>query len=235
MKRTATLPIVFLIVASSNACVKTKVELLVPPGRYAPVAAEEVRVFMARAEIIELGYEYEPVGMLFTSGSADHTGQEDFLRSAREKAGEIGANGVILGEMDEPSFGERLFGGSQRRSQMMAIRWWLPEEHPESGLSYQDSLLAMAPDAGDLYTFPNSDNRYGYINRAFSALGLHTHSSRAEGDVLFVTFDEARLRLAVTRIDNEPVQIRIVSDDPELVAALLDALDEARAEQVSEN
>ena len=53
--------------------------------------------------------------------------------------------------------------------------------------------------------------------------------------MLLVTFDEARLRVAMTRTDNEPVQIRILSDDPELVAVLLDALDEARAEQVRES
>lgn len=197
---------------------------------------------MAREEIAELGYEYESVGVLFTSGDADFTSRAGMLRSAREKAGEIGANGLILGEINEPSLGERLAGTVtdldffvKRRSQMMAIRWWPAEEHPGSSLSYQDSLMTMAPDAGDVYTFPNSDNRYGYIYRAVSALDLHQHSARREGDVLLVTFNEARLRVAITRIDNEPVQIRILSDDPELVAAFLDALDEARAEQVSEN
>ena len=205
MKCTATLPIVFLIVASTNACVSTKVELLVPPNKYPPVPAEEVRVFMAREEIAELGYEYEPVGMVFTSGHAYYTGQESMLRSTREKAGEIGANGLILGEIDEPGFWEWLFGGNERRSQMMAIRWWLPEEHPESGLAYQDSLMAMAPDAGDLYTFPNSGYLYGgqRVRVTAADLGIRNQAGRFEGfrgDTLVVAAAHSTMMLPVASV-----------------------------------
>ena len=141
---------------------------------------------MTTEEIAELGYEYESVGMLFTS--THHASRADMVRSAK-KAGEIGANSLILGEIDEPSFGEWLFDrvvfdldySAERRSQMMAIRWWLAGEHPGSGLSYQDSLMTMAADAGDVSTFPNSDNRYSYINRAVSALDLRPHSVRWKG------------------------------------------------------
>ena len=43
------------------------------------------------------------------------------------------------------------------------------------------TIMTMAADAGDVSTFPNSDNRYSYINRAVSALDLRPHSVRWKG------------------------------------------------------
>jgi len=107
------------------ACVQTKVDRLTPTQKYAPVPPESVRVFLNEQEVVNGHYEYETVAIVYGSGNHFWTDEAQMSRKLREEAGKQGANGVILGEMKEPGFLQ-----SERKSRVVAIRWW-PRKEPD--------------------------------------------------------------------------------------------------------
>jgi len=124
-RRRATKPLIALSALALPACVNVSAEMLAPQ-KHEPVPVDSVRVFVAESELEDQDLEWESVAVLFARGSADWTSERGMLRKLREEAGKRGANGIILGEMKEPGFGERLFlgSGAARKSQVAAIRWW---------------------------------------------------------------------------------------------------------------
>lgn len=83
-----------------------------------------MRVFLSVQELRDRGYEWESVALLFGSGSSMYTTNRRMVQTIRREAGKLGANGIILADVREPSSAERwLMGaGAQRKSTMTAIR-----------------------------------------------------------------------------------------------------------------
>jgi hypothetical protein len=73
--------------------------------------------------------KYEEVALLNSKGDFRYSDEEKLAKSMREKAGEMGANALILDAMSEPTTGAKvaqvLFGGAARKGHAIAI-WVLP-------------------------------------------------------------------------------------------------------------
>jgi hypothetical protein len=103
-------------------CIQTQATMLDPTARPA-VPAEEVRVYRT-AESIEC--DYAEVALIHAQGGANFTNENQMIEAAKKRAGTIGANGVVLGTIDEPSAGAKvagaIFGVSpDRRGEMLAV------------------------------------------------------------------------------------------------------------------
>ncbi len=87
-----------------------------------PVDPEEVQIFLPGDSIPP----HDRVAILAGTGSDDWSNRSQLLNHLRRKAGELGANGVIVGDVEESSTGEKVVGmltgyGSNREQDAIAI------------------------------------------------------------------------------------------------------------------
>jgi hypothetical protein len=105
-----------------SGCVQTQATMLDPTAR-PPIPEEQVRVYRTE-ESIEC--EYDEVAIIHAQGGANFTNENQMINAAKKRAGQIGANGVVLGTINEPSAGAKvagaIFGVSpDRRGEMLAV------------------------------------------------------------------------------------------------------------------
>ncbi len=73
-----------------------------------------------------VGKPYHEVALLNAKGESNWSNEEDMIESMRDKAAEVGANGIILSGIDEPRTLTKVIGqvaktGSQRTGKALAI------------------------------------------------------------------------------------------------------------------
>jgi hypothetical protein len=115
-----------LLVACSvlGACVSTNATLLNPtPVARPAVPPDQVRIYRTAEQVTG---KYEEIALLNSTGESNWTNEQAMLESMRKKAGQLGANGVILDAVVEASAGAKVaaavFGvGSQRKGRSIAI------------------------------------------------------------------------------------------------------------------
>lgn len=78
---------------------------------------------------------YEEVAILHSEGEVGWTDEEGMYNSMRKKAGEFGANAIILEAVEEPSAGAKVAGaflgtGAERKGKAIAIYVFPPSENP---------------------------------------------------------------------------------------------------------
>ena len=88
-----------------------------------PVHPDDVIIYLSEDDI---DGEWENIAIIHAQGDSQLTRESKMLRKAREQAGEIGANGILIEEIKEPSAGAQIAGevlgtGSTRRGRMIAI------------------------------------------------------------------------------------------------------------------
>jgi hypothetical protein len=93
------------LAAALAACVSTKAAVLNPGIRLAPICPEGVMVF---ATADRVGKAYTDVALLDSKGDTDFTSESGMINSQRKKAAELGANGVILGDVKDASTGAKV-------------------------------------------------------------------------------------------------------------------------------
>jgi len=109
---------------SLSACVQTNATMLGPTPMARPkVVAEQVRIYRTADQVKA---RYEELALLNSTGESDWTNESGMLQSMRKKAGELGANGIILEAINEASAGAKVAGaflgtGSQRKGRAVAI------------------------------------------------------------------------------------------------------------------
>jgi hypothetical protein len=109
---------------SLAACVSTNATLLNPsPVARPPVPAEKVRIYRTAAQVTA---KYEELALLNATGESNWTNESGMLESMRNKAGKLGANGIILDAINEAGAGAKvaaaIFGtGTQRKGRAVAI------------------------------------------------------------------------------------------------------------------
>src|SRR3989449_5612304 len=86
------------------ACVSTNAALLNPSLKLAPICPDGVQVFTDTSKV---GKPYTEVAVLNSKGGSDVTSESGMINSQRKKAAGLGANGLILGTMKDPSTGAR--------------------------------------------------------------------------------------------------------------------------------
>ena len=110
------------------ACVSTNAALLNPSLKLAPICPDGVQVFTDTSKV---GKPYTEVAVLNSKGGSDVTSESGMINSQRKKAAGLGANGLILGTMKDPSTGAKIassiFGTSANRKGN-AIAIYIPSD-----------------------------------------------------------------------------------------------------------
>jgi hypothetical protein len=96
-----------------------------------PVPPEQVALYRLASQVPG---QYEEVALLNSSGDSGFTNEAGMYESMRKKAGQMGANAVILDAISEPGHGAKvaaaIFGVSaQRKGKAIAI-WVFPGTQP---------------------------------------------------------------------------------------------------------
>ena len=116
----------------SSACVHTQATYVDPSGlRYPAVHKDSVRILTSETELDTL--EYVRVAIIEATGSGEYTSQTAMLEAMRKKAGEMGANAILLPQIQEPGAGAKvaaaIFGtGTQRKGNVVALRILGPKQ-----------------------------------------------------------------------------------------------------------
>jgi hypothetical protein len=120
-------PILLLIlIAGLGACVTTRHTFINPSAeRFPRVSPDSVYIVTAESELDTLNYVR--VAIIEASGSTEMTNSTNMLNAMRKKAGEVGANAILLPEINEPGAGVRVAAAvlgveTERRGTVVAIR-----------------------------------------------------------------------------------------------------------------
>ncbi len=111
-------------VIAISACVSTNATVLgTATSARAKIDPATVRVFRTADQVKA---KYEEVALLNASGESGMTNESKMVTSMRNKAASLGANGIILDAISEPSAGAKIAGaffgtGSQRKGKAIAI------------------------------------------------------------------------------------------------------------------
>ncbi len=116
------------LVALATGCVHTNASVLDPTVSYQRTCAGAVQVFTTAERVPS---PYKEVALLNSKGESSWTDEKGMLGSQRNKAAEVGANGLILGETKEPNAGTKIIGslfgtGAERKGKAIAI--WIPAD-----------------------------------------------------------------------------------------------------------
>ena len=112
------------MVALLSGCVSTNAAMLGnSSAKRAPVSPQNVALYRTASQVPS---RYEEIALLNSTGDSNFTNESTMFESMQKKAGEIGANGVILDALSEPSSGAKvaaaIFGVSaQRKGKAIAI------------------------------------------------------------------------------------------------------------------
>lgn len=119
---------------SLSACVTTNSSRLATTSETRPlVLPKDVALYRVASQVPR---RYEEVALLNSTGDSNFTNEAKMFESMKKEAGRVGANGVILDALSEPSGGAKvaaaIFGVSaQRKGKALAI-WVFPAESPAS-------------------------------------------------------------------------------------------------------
>jgi hypothetical protein len=107
-----------------TACVRTNATLLGSATAPRPaLLPSQVQVYRTADKV---GAPFEEVALLNARGEATWTDEAKMVESLRKKAAQLGANGIILDGIAEPSAGAKVAGaflgtGAQRKGKALAI------------------------------------------------------------------------------------------------------------------
>lgn len=99
---TAFLVLVATVVAG---CVSVQATRLGSGAIHPPLSPDRVAIYRTSEQV---GARYEEVAILSASGDHNYTNEEQMYASMRKKAGALGANGVILESVTEPTTGAKV-------------------------------------------------------------------------------------------------------------------------------
>ena len=105
------------------ACVSTNAALIDPSVHLARTCPTGIKLFTAPAAV---GQPYREIALLNSTGESNFSDEGDMIQSMRRKASELGANGIILGGIEEPDALTKVLGdvaktGTQRKGKALAI------------------------------------------------------------------------------------------------------------------
>jgi len=117
-----------LVAVAVLGCVRTNASLLDPTLKLAPVCPDGVVVFTDSSKV---GKPYREVAVLNSRGDNNMTSESGMINSQRKKAAELGANGVILGQMKDASTSAQVFQallGTSANRKGGAIAIYIPSD-----------------------------------------------------------------------------------------------------------
>lgn len=137
-----------LMALTLSACVTTNASRLATSSEARPlVLPANVALYRIASQVPRA---YEEVALLNSTGDSNFTNEAKMFESMKKEAGKVGANGVILDALSEPSGGAKvaaaIFGVSaQRKGKALAI-WVFPAgAAPPAATSGATSAAAIVP------------------------------------------------------------------------------------------
>ena len=123
MKRIATFLLIPTLFFLSSGCITMETTTLGPTD-FPPVPSDQIWVFFSEDEI---EYDYTRIALFHLEGDATWTQESKMIEKAKKRAGEMGANAIVLRDMHEPSDGAKIaseFLGTtaDRRGAIVAVR-----------------------------------------------------------------------------------------------------------------
>jgi hypothetical protein len=119
---------VTLLAATCVGCVSTNAALMDASVKLPPICPEGVALFSTTDKV---GKDYKEIAILNSTGDANMTSEADMYKSQQKKAASIGANGIILNNINEPKPGTKVIAaivgvGVERKGSSLAI--YIPED-----------------------------------------------------------------------------------------------------------
>lgn len=116
--------LVLAALLSTAACTSTGAVLLGGSGTYPELPPTQVRIFLHEDDVPG---DYERIALVTAKSDATWADEADLVRAMRRRAARLGANGLILGEVRDPTTVERIAEvltdyQPQRRGRAVAIR-----------------------------------------------------------------------------------------------------------------
>jgi len=124
------LSVAFLAALALAACVSVNKSILAPNPTGRSFSTEQVYVYLQGDSVPE----HTRLAILNARGDSDATDEGDMIDELREEAGKLGANAIILGELEEPGTGARIAGallGTSTNRETQAIAIYVPPRDPE--------------------------------------------------------------------------------------------------------
>ena len=100
-------PVASALIISGCNFVSTNASLIDPTLRLAKTCPAAVKLYTVPDRLEQ---PYREVALLNSVGQTSYSSESDMIKSMRERAASIGANGIILGGIDEPSAMAKLAG-----------------------------------------------------------------------------------------------------------------------------
>lgn len=187
-KSKQTLRVLMIAVILVAGCVTSQVIRLGDVPYYAAIPVEFVQVFMQESDIPG---KYEKLALIKLSGDTDMTNETEMITEAKRAAAKIGANGLVLGDIDEPSTGAKVaakvFGlSTNRKGEVLAVRFEPPTATKVLADDNAIGRAASVPAASgpsEEVILKDGDKRL------FSRLGLTISYKRGYLDYSKLTFD----------------------------------------------
>jgi hypothetical protein len=115
--------IVTISALALSGCTQTNAALLDNSVHLAPTCPDAVKLYTSPSSV---GQPYSEIALLNSTGSTGFTSESGMMKSMRKKAADVGANGIIMGNIDEPGAGAKVVGaflgtGTQRKGKSVAI------------------------------------------------------------------------------------------------------------------
>jgi len=110
------------VALTAVACVTVNKSILDRSFMDSPVPMDGVHVYLPGDEVPE----HTRIAILNAEGDTDITDEAEMIDALREEAGKLGANAIVLGELEEPGLGEEVVAAfmdsaTYRRGQAIAI------------------------------------------------------------------------------------------------------------------
>jgi hypothetical protein len=112
-----------VILGSLTGCVSTNAAVLDPTVKYQKICPDAVAIFTSAQRVPG---DYREVALLHSKGESGWTDERQMAGSQRKKAAQLGANGIIMGDIKEPNAGTKIIGsilgtGAERKGAALAI------------------------------------------------------------------------------------------------------------------
>lgn len=115
--------LLFALLFLLSGCITMQTTTL-GPTNFPPIPADQVWVFFSEDEIED---DFTRVALFHLEGDANWTQESKMIEKAKKKAGEMGANAIVLRNMHEPSDGTKIASEilgttAERRGAIVAVR-----------------------------------------------------------------------------------------------------------------
>jgi hypothetical protein len=172
---------VALLSISVISCVSTATTVLNPTLRRSPVTPDKVVIYTSAAKVPG---KYEEIALLTSQGDYSVAGDDKFFESFRKEAAKIGANGVIVSDISDPTTGQKVGSAilgallipttmANRKTQAMAIYVTTPAEEAAKA----EEAVSRAAQAARIDTLDQQVHAGVTRKEMFAAVGPPTSTA----------------------------------------------------------